>query len=541
MRGRLLMLVLGGACHQDVAPPPGTLVISKEQTASWVRNFNPLLVTGSPRWPSRGGIYEPLLIYNVVTSQYTPWLAESWSWEADGTELVFTLREGVRWSDGAAFDAEDVVFTFELLRAHGALDAAGVWTRVQEVRSTGPHQVSFYFSEPHTPTLSDIAHQPVVAEHVWRDVDDPIRFTNPDPVGTGPFTQVIRFDSQVWELGRNPEYWQDLEVEVLRFPALPTNDQANLALIRGEVDWAGNFVPAVDRIFVSRDPQHHHYWFPLTGGTVFVYPNTTLPGLDDVRVRKAISMAIDRDLVVRVAMYGYSKPSRVTGLSDSYEAWRDKAVERSATWTAYAPEQAAALLDAAGLKRGPDGWRRMPDGQPIQWTIEVVAGWSDWVRAAQVTTANLREVGLNVRLTSRDFGAWYERLTRGDFELSLAWSNEGPTPFRFYGGLMSARGVKPIGESASSVWSRHGSTAMDQVLDAFAATADPEEQRRLVSLMQQIFVDEVPAVPLFPNPSWGAYNDTRFTGWPSEDNPYARLSPNTEPDPLLVFPRLRAR
>jgi peptide/nickel transport system substrate-binding protein len=86
--------------------------------------------------------------------------------------------------------------------------------------------------------------------------------------------------------------------------AYPSNDQANLALVEGEIDWAGNFVPAIERTFVARDRAHHGYWYPPTGSTVFVYPNTQRAPLDDVRVRKALSLAIDRRRVVDIGLYG---------------------------------------------------------------------------------------------------------------------------------------------------------------------------------------------------------------------------------------------
>ncbi len=97
------------ACAPPAETPPGILVVLQEQQAAWVRNFNPLLATGGARWPTRAGIYEPLAIYNRATAAWTPWLATAWEWEATPDEgapaLRITLRDGVRWSDGAAFSS----------------------------------------------------------------------------------------------------------------------------------------------------------------------------------------------------------------------------------------------------------------------------------------------------------------------------------------------------------------------------------------------------------------------------------------------------
>ena len=119
--------------------------------------------------------------------------------------------------------------------------------------------MDFRFKRVFIPGADDIAAQQIVPEHVWAGLADPVTFPNEHPVGTGPFTEVLTFRSQVFELGRNPHYWQPGRpaVKALRMPALPGNDAANLALIFDEVDWAGNFVPAIDRVYVRRRPEAH--------------------------------------------------------------------------------------------------------------------------------------------------------------------------------------------------------------------------------------------------------------------------------------------
>ncbi|HEY0714705.1 MAG TPA: ABC transporter substrate-binding protein, partial [Polyangia bacterium] len=101
---------LATACVARPEPlPPDTMaVMETEQTASFVRNFNPLLETGSARWPTFRAMYEPMAIFNPVTGQWVPWLAESFSYDETRTKLRFLLRKGVRWSDGHPFGARDV-------------------------------------------------------------------------------------------------------------------------------------------------------------------------------------------------------------------------------------------------------------------------------------------------------------------------------------------------------------------------------------------------------------------------------------------------
>jgi peptide/nickel transport system substrate-binding protein len=543
-----LGLMASASCTRTRPPTPrDVLVVSKEQEASWIRNFNPLSPAVSPRWPTAAGVYEPLLVHDSIHGVYVPWLATAHEWRDAGLTLRFTIRSGVSWSDGRPFRARDVAFTFELLRRFPALDRRGVWQFLREVRAPDDATFELAFSRPFLPGLDEIAPQPIVPEHVWRDVADPVTFANETPVATGPFTEVRQFTEQVFELGRNPHYWQPGKpaVAALRMPAYSSNDRANLGLVFDEVDWAANFVPAIDRVFVARDPAHHAYWFPLTGSTIFLYANTQHAPFDDVRVRKALSLAIDRKLLIDVALHGYSRPSDATALCDAHAGWRslDPATAAEGDWVQFDRARAEALFDEAGLRLGADGFRHDQHGAVLRRELLVVAGWSDWVRAAQVIARNLRSVGVDASVRAYDFGAWFSRVQSGDFDLTIGWSVEGPTPYVFYRWLMSTATVKPLGTATSSNWHRFGDRDADRILEAFEREADPVAQHRLIADLTRRFVRTAPAIPLYPNPSWAEFNTQRITGFPDRDHPYADPSPNKDDrgETLLVLTALTPR
>lgn len=544
--GLLAMAVLAGCSSERAEPPRGVLVVSQEQTASWVRNFNPLTTAASARWPTLAGVYEPLFVFNSIRSEQVPWLAVGREWREGNRVLRVTTREGVRWSDGRPFSARDVAFTFRLLRRFPALDRRGAWGFLEDVRLVDARTVDFEFQRVFIPGFDEVAAQQIVPEHAWQDVKDPVTFANERPVATGPFTEVRVFRGQVYELGRNPYYWQPGKpaLEALRFPAYPSNDRANLALVFDEAEWAGNFIPAIDRVFVRRDPKHHAYWFPLTAGVVYLYANTKRAPFGDVRVRKALSMAIDRPLMVDVAAFAYTHPADATGMSESYAAWRDTvAAAAGGDWVKYDPARANAILDQAGFPRGADGIRRLPDGRPWRWEVLCVSGWSDWVRASQIIARNLREVGVDASVRTYDFGAWFQRVQEGDFDLSMGWSIEGPAPWHLYRWLMSSDTVKPLGQVSAGNWHRYSSPAADSVLAAFETATDLAEQRRLGAAMQRVFAAEAPAIPLYPNPTWAEFNTRRIVGFPTAADPYADPSPNKmeRGEILLVLTSLRPR
>jgi peptide/nickel transport system substrate-binding protein len=163
------------------------------------------------------------------------------------------------------------------------------------------------------------------------------------------------------------------------------------------------------------------------------------------------------------------------------------------------------------------------------------------VRAAQLVARDLQAVGVDAHLRVYDFGAWMSRLQEGSFALSIGYSLDGPTPFQFYRWTMSSRTRQPVGTLTPGNWHRFGDPEADRLLDAFERAATPEAQHALGVALQRRFAEVAPAIPLFPNPLWGQFSTARFVGFPDARNPFARLSPNPEPDPLLVLTAVEPR
>lgn len=504
------------------------LTCNNEQQATWIRNFNPLLSeNASNRWPTLFGIYEPLFVWNTIKAEAVPWLAKEWSFSEDNLTLTMTIQDGVVWSDGTPFTANDVAFTWNLLKDNESLPGNGARTalpRLASIEATDDATVVFTFSEVFTIAQYEIGGQVIVPEHIFSTVEDPTTFTNEEPVGTGPFTEVARFEAQIFELHANPNYWQEGKPAIpgLRLPAFPSNDAIQLAALNGEVDWHANFIPDIENVYVAKDPDHHNYWFPPTGAVVHLYLNNDVAPFDDVVVRKAVSLAINRDQICEIAMYGYTHPADSTGLSDAFESWKD-ATARDAGWVTFDPDQANAMLDEAGYAMDGDV-RKSPDGTAFEFELNVVSGWSDWVQSCEIMARNLGEIGFKVTVQPYDQTTWQTRVQNGEFSMSIGWSSQGATVFNFYRGCMATETKKPVGESGTENWHRFASEQADTLLAAFAATSDEAEQKDIANQLQAIYAENAPAVPLFPGPQWGEFNTSRFTGFPSEEDPYAILS-----------------
>lgn len=521
----------GGTAATDTSGDQ-LLTIPREDMGTFTRNFNPFSPNAAPM--TGQAVYESMLVYNPADGGTVPWLATEWETSEDGLTSTFTLRDDVQWSDGEPLVADDVVYTFGLQK-----EILGGFEYVDSVTATDEDTVTFTFSRAYSPALFEIGQQVIVPEHVWSEIDDPAGETNPDPVGTGPYTEVTTFQTQSFDLGKNPHYWQPEKQKIagVRMLAFAGNDGANLAAVDGSVDWAPQYIANIENTFVAKDPEHRAYWFPPTGSTISWQLNTTVAPFDDVDVRKALSLAIDREQIVAVGMNGYTVPADCTGLSGAYDTWRSETVVESCDWTSRDVDAAGAMLDAAGYPLGEDGMRTFADGSPFAFDISVGSASSDWLSVANIIAQNLAEIGVTVTVDAPDWPAVSAGYESGDFQSGIVWSNNAPTPYQFYRGTMSTETVKPVGETTYENYHRLGLPEADELLARFAATSDPAQQTEIVDGLQQLFADSAPVIPLFPGPEWGAYTDTRFTGWPTEADPYATLSTRA-PTTVLVLTSL---
>jgi peptide/nickel transport system substrate-binding protein len=525
----LLLASCGPKTSSNPAASNAYLTINFEQFPTWVRNFNPFSAT--PVGSTLTAIYEPMMIYNKATGQLVPWLATGYSWSSDNTLLTFKLRKDVKWSDGQPFTAQDVVYTFNLLNSNSALIGVGATSTLLQnyiASFTAPDNltVTFKFKTVYTLALYDLANQFIVPEHIWKDVKDPLTWTNDNPVGTGPFTQVAKFDTQIYILEKNPYYWQPGKPSFkgIRYPVFADNDSANLALVNGDLDWAGNFVPDIEKTFVAKNPANNHYYF-VGGQMVMLYINPAIKPFDQPDVRKAISMGIDRKMVVQTAEYNYIPPADATGLGDVQASWKDPAAVAAGTWTNYDPATANQMLDAAGLKRGADGTRLDPSGKAMEYTLTVPSGWTDWISACQIISQNMSALGIKIDVQTPDQNTWTDAVDKGQHQWTLDTGDMGPTPYNFFLGQMSQLTVQPIGQSSNDNFDRYVSPDADKILAEFGQTADAALQKQYASQLEALFVKEAPALPLFPGVDWYEYSTARFTGFPTQANPYAPGEP----------------
>jgi peptide/nickel transport system substrate-binding protein len=308
-------LVLMFAC--DTSRPshqrrdPGALVVAE---AADVQALDPLRVTDSESIEVGSLMFEGLLRWKPGTTDITEGLATQWRVSADGTVWTFELRSGVKFHDGTSLDAAAVVFSFERLlnKSHpfylSKADAnyrRGLLSSIDKVVATGTMTVEIHTTKPYAPLLGDVAMFPIVSPAGVRQWGDAFR---EHPVGSGPFQIVEWHRGEQVVVRRWDGYWGDKPtIDRIVFRVIVDARQRLVELESGSVDLATAILPD-EQPFVELHPDLHLY---TTAGNDVSYLafNTQRPPFNDPLVRRAVSYAINKEPIVKLAFQGRAVPA----------------------------------------------------------------------------------------------------------------------------------------------------------------------------------------------------------------------------------------
>ena len=488
----------------------GSLTIAVDNGSPTLQdNFNPF----SPN--QRSGtpyLYEPLEYVNPLNGRYTGFLATGHRFTGN-TTLQFTMRPGVKWSDGQPVTAADVVYTFSLMKKDKALDSAGVWQHLRAVSASGS-TVTFTFSSPDVPFAQAIAQTLIVPRHVWAKVANPVTFTNTSPVVSGPY-KLASFTPNQYVLAKNPRCWQAASAPVAKliFPALTGNQTSQLMLASGNYDWSTLFVPDIRQSWVSK-AQGNRYWFP-PGGTITLYLNLTKAPYNSQAFREGLSAGLDRATIAQKAEDGYVQPASQSGLLlPGLRPWLDPSLPNGGM-VAYQPQTAKSLLTQAGYHLT-GGKLTGPDGKQVTMTIITPNGFTDWLQGAQVIQQELGALGIAASIQTPQYAAYYSDLQTGHFDAAIGAFGGTGSPYLDLNALLNSSLAAKVGQPAASNFERY---------------ASPARQKQATYGLERIMMTQVPAIALFYGATWGEYSTSRFTGWPDAAHPYAPPAPYGSPPP----------
>jgi peptide/nickel transport system substrate-binding protein len=513
----------------DPSIPANTMLVAADNGSPlFERNFNPFLASARI---ATDYMYEPLIVLDNLTGKEHPWLATGYTLPNAST-VVFTLRDGVTWSDGKPFTSADVAFTFALLKKYPALDSQGIWTYIAGVTTSG-NTVTVTLKGPNVPAAQTIATTLIVPQHIWKSVKNPATWVNPNPVGTGPYT-LGNFAPQQYTVNKNQHYWQadTVAAEHIILPA--TNTQLDVAT-KG-YDWAYSFISDVKTTWVAAGNKNT-YWFP-PGGTIALFPNLTEAPFNNVNVRRGLSESLNRTAVGNSAAEGYMQPAGQTNiLLPNQQAYLSPDIPNDGLITQNTA-QALADFALAGYTQK-NGKLVDAAGTQLSFTITTANGYADWLKGVQEVQKEWGALGIDVKVKSPQPAAYQAALANGDYDLAMGGTGGTGSIYRDFDTLLSSSYLKPVGTQASNNFERFSSPAVDTILNKFTVTTDLATQKQLGYQLQQVVYDQIPTINLYYGGSWGLFSNEKFTGWPSAADPYA--SPKTyQSTPLLVLTHLKA-
>jgi peptide/nickel transport system substrate-binding protein len=524
------MLAVGlGACGSSPSASSShtgatqTLVMESSPESTITQAFNPFVATQAA-WGmgATGLIYEPLLQFDIAAPpKYYPWLATAYQWSNGGKSVTFTIRQGVKFSNGTPMTPADVAFSYNLVKQNASINLAGL--AISSVSASG-NTVTLTFPSAQYTNLQEIAGVPILPQAIWSKVGNPATYVDPNPVGTGPY-KLKSFTPQGFTLTKNAGYWQAAKAKVpnVYFPVYTSNTGALSALFSGQIDWTGNFIPGLQKQFVDKAPAYHHFW-EAAGSTNAFIPNLTKWPTNQLPVRKAISLALDRSLLATEGEAGLENPVlNATGITlPTYSAWSGPVAAQTVAATANATA-AQTVLKNAGYAKGAGGFFAK-GGKTVSVTLISPAAYTDYAQVGAIAAQELRNAGIDATFQGISVNAWNADMGSGNFSLAEHWSNGGITPYNLYANWLSSALDK--GTVATGDYERLNNPAVDAALTKLAGASTVSQQAAALVPIEQFVAANLPVIPVTTASDWFEYNSQHWVGWPTQSNPYDSGQPS---------------
>ena len=541
-----LALVAPAAIAQDVSRE-NTVIFDLDRTIQDPENFN-WMTPGTKRLHgAHQTMWEPLFILNYGTGEVDPWLATGFEQNAESTEFTISLRDGVEWSDGEGFDADDVVFTVNLALTNEEIssrEASTIRAQVASVEKIDDLTVKFTLNNANPRFIVEnfgvriFGSFLIMPEHIWNGEDAATFAFNP-PIGTGPYTfSSAASNRAIWD--RNDDWWgaktgfMDLPApeRVIFLESGGEESRAQL-MASNQLDAAQNVTIGTFEAIQAQNPNVIAWYadYPYAAADPCARQleiNTTVAPWDNANMRKAVAHIIDRNQIVNVAYEGTTEASRTMFAQyGSMASFIDAIVDAGYGLPAAADVASGqALIEAEGWTRDGDYYTK--DGETLSVNIHVNSASTEYTRTIDVIVEQLQRAGIDARAVPVENGVfWGEVLPFGAYEMSYSWLSCGSVnePWASMG-RYTVKDVVPVGERSpgfnnTARWSGDAAEAYSAIMDDIAARPLGDDAiPGLVAEAYQHLDAEMPFIPLVQAAKLLPMNETYWTGWPTADNYY---------------------
>lgn len=533
----------GGSSNSSSSKKEDVIInTTANATTAVTVNYNPF--SSLSLLGTQGGLYEPLFYVNSYgTKGLEPRLGTKYTMSEDGKTIDVKLRDDVKWSDGQKVTADDVVYTFDLLKKNDALNTVGFKGNIEKVSDT---EIKLVFDAPQAASgLNFLTTVWIVPKHDW-EKRDPVTDTNEKAVTYGILTtEGGHFDSMAYTLKTNKNYYGGkAEVDGVRYIVYSSDQSKQDELLAGKLDWAALNIVNSDSVLQGKDISTVN--LPSSQVSLITCSNADLGcqgPITDKAVRKAIYYGIDREQLNKLAFNNsYTEINGSLYPTQQYQDFFDKSVPDSPTKMSARADLATKTLEEAGYTKGADGIYEK-DGQKLSFDVAVTNGTSDWINAVDVMNQQLKKIGIEFKTKQVSSNEWGQGLRKGDYDLTIygLWMPNSTEAFGFYNQWFNGAKTAPKGEIAYPGYARYNNETVNKALETINSTTDKKEKQEAYTAIQKQVYEDMPYIPLLRQGGMTEFWSDRFDGFPTEDNLYANPQPWASPDFAVVLKNLKVK
>lgn len=506
-----VFLVLGGCGGAPADTPPGTEAEADTGAGNGEKPGEPVVIrleaadNGYPtpfmHYPRMRGTVMKFIFDSLLEpdeEKCIPWLAKNWEVCAEGTTHTIDLREGVTWHDGEEMTADDVVFSFQYYLEHPPVFIGEVITQpgyIQSIEALSDTRVEIITAEPNSTFKCEAGMLRIIPEHIWKDVDDPYDFTEPEStIGCGPYMlKDYNREHNTYRYEAFPDYWGPAQrVGVIEY--VPVSDEI-LAIEKGDIS-----ITRISPDLLSRfeeNPEFQVVESPAFAGYMISLNMNENELFREKEFRQALTYAVDKDDLIQRAARGAAKPGSPGVLPVDHQFYNPDLPSYG-----HDPDKAREMLSELGVDEGT--------------SFELLVGEGQDVRVGEVLKEQFARVGLGLDVVSVDRRTRDSRANEGKYQMALlhmgAWGLDADFLRIRYNSQLGA----DVGGSATAVLGRNQGFAhadVDLLTEQQLNEPDPGKRAEIVHQLQEVLAEEVPEIPLFNIIYYYAFRPAEYDGW----------------------------
>ncbi len=491
-------LLMGGCSYQDASKVKQNVLVYCSEGSP--ETFNPQLSTSGTTFDaSSRTIYNRLVEFTPGSTLLKPALATSWEVSKNGKEYIFNLRKGVKFhrnewfSPSRDFNADDVIFSFQRqwLKTHpyhdvsklsyGYFESMGLRGLITKIEKIDEYRVKFTLERSESPFLATIAMDfasILSAEYATTLLEKKMpESIDTHPIGTGPY-QLTRYQPDAFiRYQAHPNYWQgEQKLKEIVFAITPSASLRFARMVAGECDVMANPLPV--HINVAKQQENMQVLSEPGLNVSYLALNTQKPPFDQAIVRQAINHAINKESIIRTVYQNTATkakgpiPPNMWAYNNSFPGYE------------FDPDKARELLEIAGFENG---------FSMNIWTMSAQRAYNpNAKKMAELIQQDLKQVGINVSISTFEFGTFLYKTQHGEHHSSLmGWISDNGDPDNFFSPLLSCAAT--LSGTNAAFWCN---PRFNQLLQQARSITDIEERKKFYQKAQIIYQQSAPWVPI---------------------------------------------